>query len=392
MKRNPLVLTYALVACCLLLSGAAHAETTKASLLAEPNPAADGFLAEESDAKAIELADQVMLRLGGRSAWDATRFVTWKFFGNRFHVWDKHTGDIRVEGTERESKKDYVILMNLTTKGGRAWLADEEITDPEALAGMLERGESAWINDSYWMFMPYKLKDTGVALEYLGEQPLLDGRGARTLQLSFRDVGRTPENKYLVYVANDSGLVEQWDFFTNASDPEPRFQIPWRNWRRHGAILLSNDRGRGQHTEIAVFDELPAEVFSSPDPVDLTEQPPSPTGNLAEAPIFAVEGDVNKPVLEEAVNPEYPETARKARTTGRVVVRTVIDKEGMIRDAWITESVEENLDRAALDAVRQWTFEAATLNGEPVDVYYNLTVNFELDGDDSKGESKEGSP
>lgn len=390
MKRNPLVATYAMALGCLLASGGALAETTKAKLLAEPNPSAAGFLAEESDAKAIELADQVMLRLGGRAAWDATRFVTWKFFGNRFHVWDKHTGDIRVEGTERESKQPYVILMNLHTKEGRAWRAAEEVTDPEALGDLLESGESAWINDSYWMFMPYKLKDTGVALEYLGDQPLLDGRGARALQLSFRDIGRTPENKYQVYVANDSGLVEQWDFYTNASDPEPRFQVPWRNWRRHGSILLSDDRGRGQHTAIAVFDELPAEVFTSPDPIDLTEQLPSPTGDLTEAPIYVVEGDVEKPVLEKSVNPEYPEPARKARTTGRVVVRTVIAKDGSIRDAWISESVEENLDRSALDAVRQWTFAPATLHGEPVDVYYNLTVNFELDGDDSAADSKEG--
>jgi periplasmic protein TonB len=37
------------------------------------------------------------------------------------------------------------------------------------------------------------------------------------------------------------------------------------------------------------------------------------------------------------------------------------------------------LDQAALDAVRQWKFEPATRAGEPVDVYYNLTVNFRLE-------------
>jgi outer membrane biosynthesis protein TonB len=37
------------------------------------------------------------------------------------------------------------------------------------------------------------------------------------------------------------------------------------------------------------------------------------------------------------------------------------------------------LDVAALDAIRQWKFKPGTLNGNPVPVYYNLTVNFRLD-------------
>jgi TonB family protein len=375
----------------------AAAETTKADLVGEPNPAAPGFLAEESDAEAIALADRVMLRMGGRNAWDATRFVTWKFFGNRFHVWDKHTGDIRVEGTDRETEEPYIILMNLNTKQGRAWRAGSEITDAEELAKMLELGESAWINDAYWMFMPYKLKDTGVALRYRGEGKLLDGKAAEVLELTFRAVGRTPENRYEVYVADDTGLVEQWDFYSNATDKSPRFQVPWRNWRRYGSILLSDDRGRGRHTDIAVFDELPREVFTEPIPVDFTDNAPADPGanrDLTEAPIYAVEGDVVRPRALNRVPPEYPASAKEARITGAVVVEAVIGSDGAIRDAQVTESLEESLDQAALDAVRQWTFDPATLKGKPVTVYYNLTINFRLDGqplpDKSENESNSG--
>ncbi|MCP4200796.1 MAG: hypothetical protein GY769_02530 [bacterium] len=248
------------------------------------NLAAEGFLAVEPDAEAIAIADRGMERLGGRQAWDETRVVTWKFFGDRFHVWNRHTGDVRIEGTDRETAQPYLILMNIHSKEGRAWRAGEEVTDAEDLAGLLELGESAWINDSYWMFMPYKLKDTGVALKYVGERALLDGRNADVLELTFRAVGRTPENKYEVYVAKDSGLVEQWDFFAKASDEEPRFQVPWRNWRRHGSILLSDDRGRGQHTEIAVFDSVPDEVFDSPEAVDMTTLERAATGEPAGEP------------------------------------------------------------------------------------------------------------
>lgn len=65
-------------------------------------------------------------------------------------------------------------------------------------------------------------------------------------------------------------LVSQWAFYARASDPEPRLVNPWNNWQKYGRILLSDDLGPGKHTGIAVFDELPSAVFTSPEPVDLT--------------------------------------------------------------------------------------------------------------------------
>ena len=234
----------------------------------EDNPAAPGFDAAGSDPRAVEIADDVMESMGGRAAWDRTHFVTWNFFGSRRHFWDKYTGDIRVEGVGREDGKPYLILMNLRTMEGRAWRDGAEASGQE-LADLLDAGEAAWINDSYWLFMPYKLKDSGVTLSYVGPGEMVDGRGAEVLELTFKEVGRTPENRYQVYVATDSGLVEQWDFYRNATDEEPGFQIPWADWRRFGEILLSDNRGENGHTDVAVFEELPSSIFSSPESVDL---------------------------------------------------------------------------------------------------------------------------
>jgi len=242
--------------------------TASPALLGAENPPAPGFDLEGSDARAVEIADQVMEAMGGRAAWDATRYVSWKFFGRRTHFWDKHTGDIRVEGAGRDDGKPYLILMNLHSMRGRAWRDGVEVSGDE-LAELLDLGEAAWINDSYWMFMPYKLKDSGVTLEYLGAGTMEDGREAEVLELTFRDVGRTPENKYHVYVSTETGLVEQWDYYAAFSDEEPGFRVPWHNWQRYGEILLSDNRGDRAHTDIRVFDELPASVFDSPAPVDL---------------------------------------------------------------------------------------------------------------------------
>ena len=246
---------------CALTSSATGATSPQA---ADDNPALPGFNESASDAKAIELADGVMAAMGGRENWDNTRYIAWNFFGRRTHVWDKWTGNIRYEP---EAGK--VILMNIHSKEGRVFVAGEEVADAEAVAADLDGGYKAWINDSYWLVMPYKLKDTGVTLRYVGEGELDDGRAAEILQMTFEDVGVTPENKYHVYVSQESGLIEQWAFFPTADAPEPQFKTPWANWAQHGNIMLSGDRGQYQLSDIHVFEELPPTVFESPDAVDL---------------------------------------------------------------------------------------------------------------------------
>lgn len=231
----------------------------------DSNPSMPGFDAAGSDARAIELADDVMAALGGRRAWDETRYLTWNFFGRRTHVWDKHTGNLRFDNGER------VVLMNLNDKTGRVFDGGAELTDPEALKEALEAAESAWINDSYWVFMPFKLKDTGVTLNYIGSGETAAGAAAEIVQLTFAGVGRTPENKYHVYIDASTRLVTQWDYYQNASDPEPRFQIPWNDWTRHGDVLLSADRGERQHENVAVLADVPDSVFESPGPVSILD-------------------------------------------------------------------------------------------------------------------------
>jgi len=230
----------------------------------EPNPAAPGFNREASDARAIEIADLVMRALGGREAWDDTRFIAWNFFGMRQLVWNRQTGDVRIEGTTRE-QQPYVVIMNIHTKEGDAWVAGDKVADPERLKQMLDMGQGAWVNDSYWLVMPYKMKDAGVTLIYRGEEETEAGDPAWKLQLTFDEVGRTPRNKYHVWVDRESHLVTQWSYFADAADDEPRLTTPWTGWKTHDGIMLSGGRGEREITDIAVFDRVPQAVFESPD-------------------------------------------------------------------------------------------------------------------------------
>ena len=102
--------------------------------------------------------------------------------------------------------------------------------------------------------------------------------------------------------------------------------------------------------------------------------PPSPE---PEGPI-QVGGDVQAPVKTYYPQPAYTEIARKARLQGVVIVQAIIDKQGQVTNVKILKGLGMGLDQATVDAVKKWKFEAATLHGKPVAVYYNLTVNFRL--------------
>lgn len=231
----------------------------------EVNPAADGFNATGSDARAIELADSVMAALGGRVNWDNTRYLTWNFFGSRKLLWDKLERKARVESLRDSS----VYIVDLDSGEGMVKRKGEILSDPDSIALYTERGKGMWINDSYWLVMPYKLKDSGVTLKYLGQDTTQAGKMAEVLQLTFKDVGNTPNNKYQVYVDPDTYLVTQWEFFPNASDASPRFVNPWNDYKKYGTILLSGNRGQRSITDIAVLESVPEDAFESLEPVKM---------------------------------------------------------------------------------------------------------------------------
>jgi TonB family protein len=105
--------------------------------------------------------------------------------------------------------------------------------------------------------------------------------------------------------------------------------------------------------------------------------PPPPVATaVAPAPIRLRSG-MTPPTKTVDVAPTYPAIAQSARIEGVVILEAVIDAQGRVQSATVLRSIPL-LDQAALDAVRQWRFTAARLNGEAVPVVMTVTVNFTL--------------
>ncbi len=234
---NILTMTkYLFVFLALALMASCNPTSTSVS---ETNPAAEGFNLDASDAKAIAIADEVMEASGSRAVWDATDLLEWNFFGSRIHKWNKSNGDLEIIGI----RDTFEIKMNLESMEGEVTSKGQTISDEKELDKFLDRGRKMWINDSYWIFLPYKLKDSGVTLKYVEEGETEDGRAADVLELTFEKVGVTPNNKYQVYVDKETSLVSQWDFFSNYTDTLPRFSNLWDDYKDYNGLKLSSGRG-----------------------------------------------------------------------------------------------------------------------------------------------------
>jgi len=101
-------------------------------------------------------------------------------------------------------------------------------------------------------------------------------------------------------------------------------------------------------------------------------------GGTGDAPV-RVGGNVKAPIAVKRVDPVYTEIARRARMQGIVIIEAVIDRQGNVTEARVLKPLGMGLDAAALQAVKQWKFLPGTMGGEPVPVYYNLTVNFRIE-------------
>ena len=96
--------------------------------------------------------------------------------------------------------------------------------------------------------------------------------------------------------------------------------------------------------------------------------------------VSRVDGAVKPPKILRRVEPVYPAEARQARISGVAILEVLVDKTGAVSDAAVLKPLPYGLSEEAVKAVKQWLFQPATLNGQPVDVLFNLTINFTLDG------------
>lgn len=207
------------------------------------------------------LATNVINAMGGTTAFRNVPYISWQFFEKRTITWDKWNGDVRIDYLDQP----LTIIVNLRADKVMVARDGQRMTDTDSLAYYLDKGRTIWMNDSYWLFMPFKLLDKGVILHYMGKGETVDGKETEVLELTFRQVGATPLNKYHIHIDPGTYDVLQWDYYIRTDEEQPTIITPWTDYKWYGKIRLSSGRGSfGKITNIKLPDSLPAFTFRDP--------------------------------------------------------------------------------------------------------------------------------
>jgi TonB family protein len=105
--------------------------------------------------------------------------------------------------------------------------------------------------------------------------------------------------------------------------------------------------------------------------------------------VIAEEAEVVEPfvIADSHVAPEYPPAAEAARFEGVVAVAAMINADGSVGAVEVIEGTGTKLgfDEAAVDAVKQWRFSPAQVNGEAVDSVSAYIFRFYIPGGRAAG-------
>ncbi|MDY7092094.1 MAG: energy transducer TonB [Acidobacteriota bacterium] len=120
--------------------------------------------------------------------------------------------------------------------------------------------------------------------------------------------------------------------------------------------------------------------LEEPDNLDEQDQRPKEKKEINAARKALEEGgEIVPPKVSKRKKVKYPRGARAFRNTGKMVVQVILDADGKPHSPFIIDQAPApSLAYSVLETIRQWEFEPALRDGEPVPVYYNLTVNFSL--------------
>lgn len=89
-------------------------------------------------------------------------------------------------------------------------------------------------------------------------------------------------------------------------------------------------------------------------------------------------GGISTPKIIFSVDPEFSDEARRAKYQGIVVISLIVDAQGNPQHVRVIRNLGMGLDEKAVEAVKQYKFKPALMQGKPVPVEINIEVNFQL--------------
>jgi len=191
------------------------------------------------------------------------------------------------------------------------------------------------------------------------------------------DIPRKLRKRQLVAVlsatVSTEGTLQKVEVLGGDEDFTPLALNAVQQWRYASATLS------GQPVEAKVFvvvESIKGDVNSE---LELDTVPTQPADLLPGEEVFKIDPHTMKaPKALYSPDPEYSEKARVAKYSGVGVLGVVVGSDGNPKTVWVSKKLGLGLDEKAIEAVRQWKFEPAMKNGQPVATAINVEVSFRL--------------
>jgi plastocyanin len=137
------------------------------------------------------------------------------------HVWNVSAGTDEVKWKDKQGK-EHQVTANLTAPA----------PDDES-----KTAYGRWVNDSYWLMAPLKIRDQGVKVE-AGEPKEVKGVACETVRLKFENVGLTPTDQYVFYIDPKTKLPVAWDYIPASGTG---MQATWEKFQSFGGLNLATE-------------------------------------------------------------------------------------------------------------------------------------------------------
>ncbi|HEY2711277.1 MAG TPA: hypothetical protein VGI60_02085 [Chthoniobacterales bacterium] len=167
---------------------------------------------------------EALWKASGGENWPSVKTIDFTFSvvkGGKTIASAEHHWDVSA-WTDHVKWKDKDVTVNLANPA-----SDEDSTAAYA----------RWVNDSFWLLAPLKLKDRGVQVKDEGRKTI-DGAEREVLHLSFDKVGLTPNDQYRLYLDPDTHLVSSWDYMP---EPGKTMHASWTDYQRSGGLTLATN-------------------------------------------------------------------------------------------------------------------------------------------------------
>ena len=277
------------------------------------------------------------------------------------------------EQVSGQLSKDYAIALVKLGDLARKRGAYQESTDyytkalalgdrPEVLSALMNLGRDSWRGDVSGVLGRLLTinKDPAKALEYLTR--------ARNVASNGNDLGTAMTWMAMVRQADPEGAAEADSLYRGAmASEEPDSAAQALTLDFYAQYLNTHDRAE----EAAVLEARAKAIHTA--------------RAAALSPVLAswsqavrVGGGVTAPSLLSKIEPEYSEEARATKLQGTVLVKVVVDTDGLAKDIQVLKSQGMGLDEQAVIAITQWKFKPGMKDGVPVPVLAQIEINFRL--------------